>query len=164
MNKSRAAVALFAAILFAVTNAAGQAAAAKADVQSLSWIAGCWVIDDKARGRQMTEQWMKPAGGMMVGMARTVRNGKAVSWEYTRLIEKDGDVFYVAKPSQNTSETLFKLVRSSAAEAVFENPEHDFPQRIIYRLDGKKLNARIEGTNNGRATGIDFPFESAPCN
>ena len=33
---------------------------------------------------------------------------------------------------------------------VFENPTHDFPQRIIYWKDGADLRARIEGTQNGK--------------
>ena len=47
---------------------------------------------------------------------------------------------------------------------VFENPQHDFPQRIIYRLekDGSLL-ARIEGVNQGREKGINFPMKRAKC-
>ena len=132
-------------------------------VGSVSWIAGCWEINDTARERVVQEQWMKPAGGVMLGMARTIRAGRLVNWEFTRLIEKDGSVFYVAKPSQNAAETFFKLVKSSPNEAVFENPEHDFPQRIIYRRSGDKLTARIEGTNNGKPAAMDYPFAKAAC-
>lgn len=132
-------------------------------VDDLGWIAGCWEINDTAKNRVVSEQWMKPAGGVMLGMARTVRNGKLVNWEFTRLIEKDGAVFYVAKPSQNAEETFFKLVRSSANEAAFEDPNHDFPQRIIYRRSGDKLTARIEGTNDGKPLAIDYPFVRTKC-
>lgn len=138
-------------------------ATAAPTVSSVSWIAGCWEINDTARERVVHEQWTKPVGGVMLGMARTVRAGKLANWEFTRLIEKDGDVFYVAKPSQNAAETFFKLVKISAAEAVFENPEHDFPQRIIYRREGEKLTARIEGTNDGKPAGIDYPFTRVSC-
>ncbi len=132
-------------------------------VGSVSWIAGCWEINDTARERIVQEQWMKPAGGVMLGMARTIRAGRLVNWEFTRLIEKDGEVFYVAKPSQNAAETFFKLVKSSPNEAVFENPEHDFPQRIIYRRSGDKLTARIEGTNDGKPAAMDYPFTKSAC-
>lgn len=58
----------------------------------------------------------------------------------------------------------FKLVKHGEGEALFENPEHDFPQRIIYRLekDGS-LFARIEGTINGKERGVDFPMKRARC-
>ena len=35
------------------------------------------------------------------------------------------------------------------AFVVFENPEHDYPQRILYLRDGDELTARIEGTAGG---------------
>lgn len=60
-------------------------------------------------------------------------------------------------------ETAFRLIKFSASEVVFENPTHDFPQRIIYRLDKANLFARIEGTNNGKFIGIDFPMTKAKC-
>jgi hypothetical protein len=42
--------------------------------------------------------------------------------------------------------TPFKLVESGERRAVFANPQHDFPKRILYWLakDGA-LHARIEG-------------------
>ena len=46
---------------------------------------------------------------------------------------------------------------------VFENPKHDFPQRIRYRLKGDTLHARIEGTINGKERAIDFPYQRASC-
>ena len=53
--------------------------------------------------------------------------------------------------------TDFKLVRTRGQEAVFENSEHAFPQRIIYRRnqDGS-LTARIEGDRGGRIARMDL--------
>jgi hypothetical protein len=48
-------------------------------------------------------------------------------------------------------------------EVVFENPAHDFPQRIRYRASGAALQARIEGTMNGKTRGIDFPYTRTNC-
>jgi len=102
---------------------------------------------------------------MMIGMGRTIKSGKAVDWEFMRIEERGTDIFYLAKPKENAGETPFKLIRSSAAEAVFENPEHDFPQRVIYRLaKSGNLEARIEGTtSDGKAKGIDFPMDRKKC-
>ena len=47
---------------------------------------------------------------------------------------------------------------------VFENPEHDFPQRVGYRrADGGGLAAWIEGTTNGKSRHIDFLYSRAAC-
>lgn len=135
----------------------------KPGIDSLSWISGCWEQNDVAKKRFGSEQWMKPSGGSMIGMSRTVRNGKTVAFEFLRIVQDDTGINYISKPSQNKEETAFKLVKWTANEAVFENPTHDFPQRIIYRRDKTNLFARIEGTNNGKALGIDFPMTRVKC-
>ena len=49
-------------------------------------------------------------------------------------------------------------------KVVFENPEHDFPQRIIYQLDDDgNLAGRIEGLVNEAAHAADFPMIRASC-
>jgi hypothetical protein len=135
---------------------------ARPALYDLSWLAGCW--EANLRGREVNEQWMKPGGGIMLGMARTVSQGKAAEFEFTQIREdKDGSIYYVAKPS-GQPEASFKLVKLQNKEAVFENPQHDFPQRIIYRLqpDGS-LFARVEATDKGKTRGIDYPYKRAKC-
>ena len=134
----------------------------KPTLNDLSWLAGCW--EANLRGREVNEQWMKPAGGIMLGMARTVSQGKATEFEFTQIREdKDGAIYYIAKPS-GQAEASFKLLKLQNKEAVFENPQHDFPQRIIYRLqpDGS-LFARVEATEKGQTRGIDYPYKRAKC-
>ncbi|MGH7493203.1 MAG: DUF6265 family protein [bacterium] len=131
-------------------------------VEDFAWLAGCWQRSGK--GHEVVEQWMKPAGDLMLGMSRTVANGKAREFEFLQIRRKEeGGIFYVAIPS-GQQETWFKLVKHGTHEAVFENPDHDFPQRIIYRLekDGS-LAARIEGTVQGQLKSIDFPYQRAKC-
>ena len=135
----------------------------KPTIESLGWISGCWEQNDAVKKRFGSEQWMKPSGGSMIGMSRTVKNGKTVAFEFLRIVQDDTGIHYISRPSQNKEETLFKLIKFSPNEIVFENPTHDFPQRIIYRLDKTNLFARIEGNNNGKAMGVDFPMTKAKC-
>jgi hypothetical protein len=135
----------------------------KPTLKDLSWLAGCW--EGTLRGSELNEQWMKPAGGVMLGMGRTVSNGKVREYEFLQIREEaDGTINYVARPS-GQPEASFKVKQLQNNEVIFENPEHDFPQRIIYRLqsDGS-LFARIEGTSNGKARGFDYPMKRAACN
>lgn len=133
----------------------------KTAITDFAWLAGCW--DGSSGGRESLEQWMKPSGQTMLGMSRTVVNGKTVAYEFIQLREQEGEILYIAKPS-GQAEASFKLVQYSNHEAVFENPQHDFPQRIIYRLekDGS-LAAAIEGTSKGKLKRIDFPMKRAKC-
>ncbi len=136
----------------------------KPTIGSLGWIAGCWEMSIPQRQMTISEHWMKPSGGMLIGMSRTVRGEKARGFEFLRIVSSDAGIEYISKPSQNKEETAFKLVRMSSAEAVFENLGHDFPQRIIYRLESPdSLHARIEGERNGKLSGIDFPMKRTKC-
>ncbi|HEY5839296.1 MAG TPA: DUF6265 family protein [Pyrinomonadaceae bacterium] len=151
---------LIGVLLMLVCSASAQSP--KPSINDLAWLAGCW--EANLRGREVSEQWMKPGGGIMLGMARTVAQGKAAEFEFTQIREdKDGSIYYVAKPS-GQAETSFKLVKLQNKAAVFENPQHDFPQRIIYRLEaGGSLFARVEATENGKTRGIDYPYKRAKC-
>ena len=133
----------------------------KPTINDLAWLAGCW--EANVRGREVNEHWMKPGGGIMLGMARTVSQGKAGEFEFTQIREDKDAIYYVAKPAAQP-EASFKLVKLENKEVVFENPEHDFPQRIIYRLqsDGS-LFARVEATVKGQIRGIDYPYKRAKC-
>lgn len=123
-------------------------------------LAGCWQGTDEPG---TLEQWMVPAGGMMLGMSRTVRMGKVSEFEFMRIVEDQGKMLFIAI-LPNQPETVFTLIKSSPHELVFENPEHDFPQRILYRLSGKDvLTARIEGMNNGKSLAFDYPMKRASC-
>ena len=131
-------------------------------IDDLAWLSGCWMSSNQEPGS--AEHWMLPAGGTMIGMNRTVRGGKTVAFEFMRIVEQeDGGLEFIASPSgQNT--TGFTMTNVSNREVIFENPDHDFPQRIIYRLvSDEELLGRIEGTIDGVERAADFPMKKVDC-
>jgi len=98
----------------------------------LAWMAGDWQTDPNGRSTS-DEHWARPAGGIMIGMSRTVAGNKLISFESLRIEQRGEAIFYVASVKGRCPATDFKLTRLNAQEAVFENPDHDFPKRIIYR-------------------------------
>ena len=145
------------AVFLAVLSPAG---AQTATIDQLAWMAGCWRQD--AAGRVVDEYWMAPAGGLMLGTGRTIAKGKVVDFEFMQIREDAGRLVFTAKPSGQL-EASFPAIRTGAREVVFENPAHDFPQRVIYRLDGDTLTGRIEGMQNGKARSVDFPLRRVAC-
>ena len=102
---------------------------------------------------------MKPAGGTMLGMSRTVRGGRTTEFEFLQIRDVSGALAYIAKPS-GQAEATFPLKTIGDHDVVFENPAHDFPQRILYRrLADGSMTARIEGTMNGQSRAIDYPYK-----
>jgi hypothetical protein len=135
------------------------AAAARSDdrvLGDLAWLAGHW--SGTSEGADVEEHWTVPTGGTMLGNARTVQNGKTVFFEYLRIEEKDGAILYLASPMGRDPPTPFTLVERTQDRLVFENPEHDFPQRIVYTREGDKLRARIEGVQQGKVTSSEWVY------
>ena len=66
---------------------------------------------------------------------------------------------YVALPVNQTI-TLFALIEFSETKFIFENKEHDFPQRIIYEFTSDdNLKAAIEGVIDGKVNRQKFNFK-----
>jgi hypothetical protein len=131
-------------------------------IEDLAWLAGCWQAEGGEPGS--VEHWLAPAGGTLLGMSRAVKNGCTVAHEFMQIRRDDaGRVVFIAAPSGQAT-TTFVRVGGGAAEVVFENPAHDFPQRVIYRRTGPdRLLGRIEGLRNGAPRAIDFPFVRLAC-
>ncbi len=131
-------------------------------LKQLDFLAGCWEV--RFGPMIIEEQWTRPLGGVMLGVGRTVKGDKAVHTEFLTLRESAGEVNYIAHPSQNAAPTPFKMTKLADGEVVFENPKHDFPQRISYRrLPDGTLLAQIDGTQNGKPRAEKFPYKRVRC-
>lgn len=162
MNKTCRQVAA-AALLAALGLPAWATSAPAADpVMKLAWLSGCWAAEGGEVGSG--ENWTSVAGGTLLGVGRTVRKGRTVETEFMTisLYTDDGRLAYSARPSGQPPVT-FLQTRLTANEVVFENLLHDFPQRVAYRLEGKRLKARIEGPRGGENKVIEFPMARVSC-
>jgi len=164
-----AAVALLPVLPHAQAPAAPAAAqAAEADpksVASLAWLAGCWV--GNVNQRDFREQWSPVRGDILLGVGSTVYQGKAQSYEFLRIEARPDGVYYVAVPS-GQKEDAFRLVSITTDDKdtifTFSNPQHDFPQTIIYRRGAEGwLYAHVEGKLNGEAKQIIYPMRRTGC-
>jgi Domain of unknown function (DUF6265) len=133
---------------------------AATSVNDVGWIGGCW--DLTRDNRHVVEQWMPPEGNTMLGMSRTVVDGKTTEWEFLMIRGGLKGLEYVAKPS-GQPEAVFTATSASASDVVFENPAHDFPKKIIYTRSGDSLVASIEGPMNGTTRRIDFAYKKVAC-
>lgn len=129
-------------------------------IDRVGWLQGCWTLTTGTR--TVEEQWTTPRGGVMLGTGRTVNAGRLVEYEFVIIRERGDSLVYEAHPSgQKPAE--FAALRVGDDEVVFENAQHDFPQRVGYRKSGLGLDAWVEGTIGGRSRRIEFPYERASC-
>lgn len=94
----------------------------------------------------------------MLAVSRTVAGPRMVTFEFLRIVEKQGEIFYIAQPNGRPP-TEFKLTTVTPTKAVFENPQHDHPKVITYEKepDGALL-ATIEGDEKGQRKKQQFRF------
>ncbi len=130
-----------------------------AKVEDLAWMAGSW--SQEASGKVVRETWLPPVQGAMAGVTQTHRPGKPASTEFSTITTASSGVTFTAYVAGQPP-TKFVLKPGAPGEAVFENLDHDFPQRVIYRKCDDDLCARIEGLINGQARGMDWRYRRLP--
>lgn len=99
--------------------------------QSLSFFAGTW----KMEGKESYEKWEKSGDSVFKGKSYKVKDGKESISETLEIKSIDGKIYYLATVlNQNNGATIkFALTSAKDNEFIFENPEHDFPKKLIYK-------------------------------
>jgi hypothetical protein len=141
-------------------------ASAADPLAALAWLAGCWAGD--VNQRDYTEQWTKPAAGMMLGLGHTVMGGRTLSFEFMRIETRgDGSIAYVAKPTDKPEEAfVYQGTKDDhgATRYMFANPSRDFPTEIDYTLTpAGELFAYVIGKINGADRQVIYPFRRVDC-
>ena len=135
----------------------------------LAWLEGCW--RGTAGLREFREQWMPLRGAMMLGVSQTVDKGETQDYEYLRLEQRSGSVFYVASPP-GKAEIAFKFEGETSDKTnerndtifTFVNPANEFPKQIAYRRSsGGWLYAAVEGKVGGADRKATYPMRRIDC-
>jgi hypothetical protein len=124
-------------------------------------MAGCWRLATPTR--TVEEQWMSPSGGVMLGMSRTLVNGRYREHEFLRIYSAGDTLVYAANPS-GQQPTEFRSTRVAGSEIVFENPAHDFPTRIEYRrVAADSITATVASDRPGARRPLVFAYVRNAC-
>ncbi|HEY1326432.1 MAG TPA: DUF6265 family protein [Casimicrobiaceae bacterium] len=143
------------------------AAAAGDSLAPLAWLQGCW--HGNVNQRDFSEQWSAPAAGTMVGIGRTVMQGRTLDSQHLRIESRPDGVFYVAT-ADGKQEQRFRLVDTEHDEAsgaetfTFDNVAAGFPRHITYRRGAEGwLYAGIDGTLSGQERKVLYPMRHVSC-
>lgn len=133
-----------------VSPLAAQDTARPSSLHGLAFMSGCWQ-GRTASGSIIEERYTTPSNNLLLGTTRYLRDGNTRSFEFTLIGEASGSSQLIPHPGGKASVT-FKEAERSDGRVVWENPAHDYPQRIIYhRFAADSLSARIELTDGGKA-------------
>ena len=144
-------------ILLVITlgNVKGQSTTDK--MKNLMWLEGTWSRLNNKTGQSGFERWTKSSSIELRGVGVTLKGTDTLFVEKLRILERDGDLYYVADVPENQKPVHFKLTNITSTEFVCENPAHDFPKKITYRRDKEKLTATISG--DGKSVAFLFQKE-----
>lgn len=129
------------------------------NLQPLSWLIGTW---ETIEGNQKTiEQWEQKNDTLFAGKGYMVQGIDTMYMEMLEIRAIGGEILYCPTVSnQNNGQTIiFKLTTSTDTTLVFENPTHDYPQKISYtKHSDQKLTAEISGMVKGTEQKQAFPL------
>jgi len=117
------------------------------------WMSGYWLA---CEGGETAETWIGAGGDTLLGA-----NLSGGGYEFLRVAANaDGQTVYYSMPGGRSPPTEFTLTGHADQRAMFENPSHDFPKRIIYERDGDVMIARVDGGEGSDQT-MEWRFHRA---
>lgn len=129
-------------------------------IENASWLIGEW--QNTSSEGILTETWEKLNDSTYAGKSFFVIGKDTVSSETIRLEQHGKTLLYIptVKDQNNEQPISFALTSSTTHQMVFENPKHDFPQKISYTQTNKTaLIAEISGEVNGKKKSQSFPMQ-----
>jgi hypothetical protein len=133
----------------------GFAQQSASDLSQLDWLAGKWERLDAKPGQTAYENWNKEVAGYK-GEGIKMRSTDTVFVDKLSIRLRNENLYYVAEVSHNADPTYFKITELSQDGFICENPGHDFPKKIEYRLQDEKT---IRVTISGNGKSVPFIFE-----
>lgn len=124
-------------------------------LNNLYWLEGQWegIHNDGI----YHEEWKITDEDELKGRAYLIKKGEITSNEILKIHADGKSVFYTADVKHNPRPVSFVLTYSGNNKFVFENPAHDFPQKITYVCNGNgTLTATVEAVNKDRLRKIEY--------
>ena len=141
----------------ATASAVAPKPARQVPIEPLGWLAGDWCGGEG--DERIQETWLAPRDYETIGMSRTLRGGRMISYEYMRITKLEGTIVFVGQPGGSTP-VQFKRTDGDEDWIRFENPAHDYPQRIEYRRVGDELHAEVGGPgSNGQDQIVPYTYK-----
>lgn len=119
------------------------------NTNQFEWIVGKWQ-GYTSDSLIIFEDWNKINASTFSGIGGMIAVNDTVFSERISIFEKENNIYYRADIAENKLPVDFLYNSSIKDSFIFENPAHDFPQRIVYHFDGKnKLHAYVDGKIKG---------------
>ncbi len=130
-------------------------------LEKMNWLIGNW--ENKMDDGILSETWKKENDSTFSGTTYFIINKKdTVHSETILLTQLNNQLIYspTVKGQNNDESVDFKLSSESENTFVFENPKHDYPQKIVYKkVNENSLVATISGIQQGKQSTESYPMK-----
>lgn len=130
------------------------------ELEKMSWLVGEW--ENKMPDGVLTETWTKANDSSYTGKTLFIKDKDTLHSEDIVLTQKGETLLYIptVKGQNDNKPVEFKITESKTEnEFAFENPAHDYPQKIVYKkVSDTNLVATISGKQQGKPTSESYPM------
>lgn len=129
-------------------------------LEKVNWLVGEW--GNTTPEGNLTETWTQLNDSTLSGKTVFVTGKDTMFTETIEIVQVNDSLLYNTKVSnQNEGKMVsFKASNVADGQVVFENPKHDFPQKIAYnKISADSLVAEISGMKDGKESKESYPMK-----
>lgn len=126
------------------------------------WLLGNW--ENKSDEGDLLETWKKVNDSLYDGESYFIKGKDTLHFEKIQMKQKGEALFYIAtvKGQNNDKPVTFKHNDTIEKQLVFENPKHDFPQKIVYsQITKDSIIIQISGIQQGKSSSERFSMKKS---
>jgi hypothetical protein len=126
------------------------------------WLLGKW--ENNSDGGNLSETWEKVNDSIFIGESYFVKGKDTLHSEKIQMKQKGDNLFYIAtvKGQNNGKPVTFIHNDTIVKQLVFENPKHDFPQKISYsQITKDSIVIEISGIQQGKPSSERFSMKKS---
>lgn len=126
------------------------------------WLLGNW--ENKSDDGDLLESWKKINDSIYDGESYFIKGKDTLHFEKIQMKQKGEALFYIAtvKGQNNDKPVTFLHNDTIQKLLIFENPKHDFPQKIVYsQITKDSIVIEISGIQQGKPSSERFSMKKS---
>ena len=130
------------------------------ELKKANWFIGDW--ENITNEMEMKEIWKQKNDSCFSAESFVTVKKDTVFYEKVDLLQRNDSLFYIVsvKEQNNEKPVSFYMTKATENELVFENPKHDYPNKITYKkMTSDSLVASISGLKDGKVSSETFPMK-----
>jgi hypothetical protein len=124
------------------------------------WLLGNW--ENKSADGDLLESWKKVNDSVYDGESYFIKGKDTLHFEKIQMKQKGEALFYIATVKGQNNDKPVTFIHNDTIEKqlVFENPKHDFPQKIVYsQITKDSIVIQISGIQQGKPSSERFSMK-----